>query len=282
MDATRNVPNVNFLQICTTLLQYLGDFIQQVNTFEEEVAIKILATYEQMCRQESSSFQYKVLRKQDVNELRKMKNIINDTPGENSWSIFGGLLEVVKPICAEIHDTTLASVFAPIEQHLRHIEPIDVTSSSTDLPDYSFAPQEYITQVGQYLMTLPQHLEPFLLSPSDTLRRALEIADEKYSTSSTCGDVLLALIADECCALYMEKIYKIATLTNTGAKQLATDIEYLASVFDELLGLKLGSQIQQVAILLRASPEKYLNLSAGCDPKLVTTIRQMRNIISSE
>ncbi|XP_059616324.1 conserved oligomeric Golgi complex subunit 7 [Phlebotomus argentipes] len=286
LDATRNVPNVNFLQICTTLLQYLGDFILQLTTFEEEVIAKILATYEQVCRQEMSSFQYKVLRKQDVSEIKKFKNLVNEKQtrgdfGSNPWSIFSGLIEVVKPICAEIHDTTLASVFAPIETHLRTIEPTDSSSSSTDLPDYSFAPQEYITQVGQYLMTLPQHLEPFLLSPSDALRRSLEIADEKYSQSATSGDVLLALIAEECCALYMENIYKIGSLSNTAAKQLATDIEYLGSVLEEL-GLKLGSQIQQVAVLLRAAPENYLNLSAGCDPKLVTAVRQMRNIISTE
>ncbi|GAB0089167.1 Conserved oligomeric Golgi complex subunit 7 [Sergentomyia squamirostris] len=285
LDATRNTPNVNFLQICTTLLQHFGEFIIQLSSFEEEVISKVLNTYEKMCRQESSSFQYKVLRKQDVSEIKKFKNLINEKQIQgdlaNPWSIFATLIEVVKPICAEIHDTTLASVFAPIETHLRNIEPTDLSSSSTDLPDYSFAPQEYITQVGQYLMTLPQHLEPFLLSPSDSLRRSLEIADEKYATSATSGDVLLSLIADECCALYMETIYKIGNLNNSAAKQLATDIDYLGNVLEEL-GLKLGTQMQQVTVLLRAPQENYQNLGSGCDPKLVATIRQMRSIISSE
>ena len=35
-------------------------------------------------------------------------------------------------------------------------------SLETNLPEFSFSPQEYITQTGEYLMTLPQHLEPFM------------------------------------------------------------------------------------------------------------------------
>ena len=35
-------------------------------------------------------------------------------------------------------------------------------SLDSDLPEFSFSPQEYITQTGEYLMTLPQHLEPYM------------------------------------------------------------------------------------------------------------------------
>ena len=34
-------------------------------------------------------------------------------------------------------------------------------------------PQEYITQIGQYLMTLPQHLEPYMSNDNPALTRAL-------------------------------------------------------------------------------------------------------------
>jgi hypothetical protein len=32
---------------------------------------------------------------------------------------------------------------------------------TSDLPSFSLTPQEYVTRIGQYLMTLPQQLEPF-------------------------------------------------------------------------------------------------------------------------
>lgn len=136
-------------------------------------------------------------------------------------------------------------------------------------------------QVGQYLLTLPQHLEPLLLAPTQSLKFALELCDDKYSTNMASADVLLSLLVDECCALYEEQIAQICQLSPADSKQLATDIEYLGSVLEEL-GLCLGSHLQQTAALLRAPPENYLQLSAGCDPKLVTGIRQMRQIVSME
>lgn len=120
-----------------------------------------------------------------------------------------------------------------------------------------------------------------LLSPSQQLKIALELCDQKYSKNAPSADILLSLLTTECCALYEERIGQICTLNTSGAKQIATDIEYLNSVLEEL-GLTLSSHLQQTAVLLRAPPEKYLALSSGCNPKLVTAIRQMRNIISTE
>lgn len=204
----------------------------------------------------------------------------SNLPETINSGIFRLVKDLIKPICEEIHDTTLASVFIPIENHLKTIEPSE-NFNDQDLPEFSYAPQEYITQIGQYLLTLPQHLEPLLLSPVPTLKVALEICDQKYTQNVPSADILLSLIVEECCALYQEQISDICSITNSGAKQLATDVEYLGSVLEEL-GLNLGVYLQQMIILLRALPENYLALSAGCDPKLVTAVRQMRNIISME
>lgn len=109
---------------------------------------------------------------------------------------------------------------------MKKISPQDNFSfnDNANLPDYSFAPQEYITQVGQYLLTLPQHLEPLLLAPAKPLKVALEICDAKYTRNIPSADILLSLIVDECCALYQEQISQIVNLSSSGAKQLATDI----------------------------------------------------------
>lgn len=142
-----------------------------------------------------------------------------------------------------------------------------------------------IDSLPQYLLTLPQHLEPLLLTPSHQLKSALELCDDRYgraaSTNEACADILLSLVADECCAMYAEKIIKTSELSAAGAKQLACDIEYLGSVLDEL-GLSSTQNLQQMITLLRAPADNYLALSVGCDPRLVTTIRQMRKILSKD
>lgn len=135
------------------------------------------------------------------------------------------------------------------------------------------------------MLTLPQHLEPLLLTPNQQLKTALELCDERYArvsaTKEASADILLSLVAEECCAYYVERIGKICEISTVGAKQLACDIEYLGSVLEEL-GLSLSTNLQQMIVLLRAPADNYLALSSGCDPRLVTAIRQMRKIISKD
>lgn len=56
-------------------------------------------------------------------------------------------------------------------------------------------------------------------------------------------------------------------------------IGYLGSVFEDL-GLTLSDNLQQLMNLLKLSPEAYQTQSAGCSPRYVAAIRQMRNITS--
>lgn len=212
-------------------------------------------------------------------------------------TVFRAARDQIISVCEYVHDTTLASVFAPIEVQMQGVATAAALQATQggDLPAAGFAPQEFITEVGQYLLTMPQHLEPLLLRPSGPLRAALELCDSRYGGGEqqqqpdangggeevASADVLLSLLVDETCAMYEEQIGRICGLSQAGAKQLATDVEYLGSVLEEL-GLGLGTRLQQTVTLLRASPENYLTLSAGCDPKMVTFIRQMRNIVSME
>lgn len=54
--------------------------------------------------------------------------------------------------------------------------------------------------------------------------------------------------------------------------------DYLGSVLEELC-LSLSRTLQQTSLLLRATQENYASVSAGCEPKLVMTIRQKRGLV---
>lgn len=54
--------------------------------------------------------------------------------------------------------------------------------------------------------------------------------------------------------------------------------DYLGSVLEELC-LSLSRTLQQTSVLLRATQENYASVSAGCEPKLVMTIRQKRGLV---
>ncbi|KAJ6649818.1 Conserved oligomeric Golgi complex subunit 7 [Pseudolycoriella hygida] len=291
LHASRNSEqNWSLLQTCISLLQNIGDFTSQLTEFGNKIADRLVQLESvHLVSDKALHFGYKIKEKRELNEFRKLigsirlkneKHSDEDSPGA-TFTVFAPTFEALKPICEYIHDTTLASIFSPIEKYLTsNVEPPELENSfDQNLPDYSFAPQEFITQVGQYLLTLPQHLEPLLLSPSTYLKTALELCDTKYSQNIPSTDVLLSLLVDECCAMYEDQITQICQLSATASKQIATDIEYLGNVLEEL-GLPLSNRLRQTVTLLRAPPETYLSSSSGCDPKLVSSIRQMRNIIS--
>lgn len=217
-------------------------------------------------------------------------------------------------MCSDLHRATYEVIFAPIFTQLLLVQKAPAWSNETnkmthlsaDLPDYSFAPQEYITQVGQYLMTLPQHLEPFLLRENPSLNQALKAADPQYAqgtTESGFTGILLDIIAKGTCQMFLDQTLGICQfLSSAACKQLATDIgmssivlnylkrrlkyftiyiiDYLGNVLEEL-GLSLSENLQHMSLLLRLSPEDYQTGSSGCNARVVAAVRQMRNITFS-
>lgn len=282
------------MQTCISLLQHVGDFRLKLSEFEEKLS-KIVVEKDNELREEnitSLSYiftSYKLAAKRQQTDFQKLVESAQVlSTYEKRGGIFAAIFDQIKPICEYVHDTTLASIFAPIEKQMTNIVPESEhgkVASGNDLPDYSFAPQEFITVIGQYLLTLPQHLEPLLLTPNQQLKAGLELCDERYgrnnSTNEACADILLSLLVDECCALYTDRIAQMWEISAVGAKQVACDIEYLGSVIEEL-GLSLSINLQQSITLLRAPVENYLEVSAGCDPRLVTAIRQIRKIVSRD
>lgn len=65
-----------------------------------------------------------------------------------------------------------------------------------------------LLQIGEYLMTVPQHLEPFLGRESD----------------QTNVDVLLGKAARQTCNTYADLLLSVTDVSPNQAKQISTDI----------------------------------------------------------
>ncbi|CAG5036761.1 unnamed protein product [Parnassius apollo] len=104
---------------------------------------------------------------------------------------------------------------------------------STDLPDFALSPQEYITEIGQYLMTLPQHLEMHL--------------PEKQAPWQ-----FLSEVCTHTCEVYAEKILNIRNMDALGTKRCLTDIVYLSSVVEDL-GTSVTPALKNLEKSLRAA-----------------------------
>merc|ERR1711874_126805 len=154
-------------------------------------------------------------------------------------------------------------------------------SREADMPDFSFSPQEYITQIGEYLMTLPQHLEPYMSSDNSQLTRAFREAVFPGSSGKTEGespaDFLLGCIARSSCSNYLSYILKVPALTPNSARQLAVDIGYLGDVLDDLCH-PLTADLASLVVLLKLPADLYKMESVGHPARLVAAVRNLRGL----
>lgn len=280
------------LQCAMSLLQCLADFQIKQHKFEKHIQNRLNTLKENIISAKTDKMYNisNILDNQDLTNLlntieRYQQKLVETNGSYSSSSFFASIHDQVKIHCEETHEIALNVLLKPVEEHLLNIQPsLNLNSNSllpAYMPEFSFVPQECITQIGQYLLTLPQHLEPLLFTPSALLKQALEMCNVKYAQPVPCADILLSLVVEQCCQLYQSQILQVKTLPPTSSKQFAVDIEYLSNVVEEL-GLSISAGLSQILTLLKANPENYLALSGGCEPRLVTAIRQMRNIVSTQ
>ncbi|KAL5285816.1 COG7 family protein [Megaselia abdita] len=269
--------NWNLMQSCLSILQNLADAQKRVIQLSEQVSGGILL----INQSEYGLFETYMKSLKHSRLVSFQKKLREQEDLETVLVIFPKIMEEIATNLIETHEITINILVTPIEDHLKQTTPSNPTgSNSADLPAFSFAPQENITQIGQYLLTLPQHLEPLLLTPSKLLHTGLEMCNEKYSQSIPCSDVLLSLVVEQCCHMFLNRILQMKSLNPTESKQISVDIEYLKNIIEDL-GLTTTVHLQQMLTLLQAPAETYLQVSSGCEPKLVTAVRQMRNVKST-
>ncbi|KAJ9546234.1 hypothetical protein OSB04_025941 [Centaurea solstitialis] len=98
--------------------------------------------------------------------------------------------------------------------------------SGFHLPSFSAYAQSYVTTVGEYLLTLPQQLEPLAESISNNDTNAEEA--QFFATE------WMFKVAEGAAGLFMEQLRGIQYITDRGAQQLSVDIEYLSNVLSAL------------------------------------------------
>ena len=182
---------------------------------------------------------------------------------------------------------------------------------TVDLPDFSFSPGEYITCVGEYLMTLPQvltmynmhrirpaylalhskfylnlnlnlpqHLEPYMTSNtplSRAFRQAVFPGSSSLGSSQSPADFLLGCISASTCSSYLSYISSIPRLTPTSCRQLAVDISYLGDILDDL-GHPLSPELSSAGALLRLPAESLASESSGHPGRVVAIVTRLRGM----
>ncbi|GAU27576.1 hypothetical protein TSUD_271170 [Trifolium subterraneum] len=170
------------------------------------------------------------LRLVDVPEkARKLVSLLNQSKDPRFHA-----LPLASQRVAAFEDTVNELVYdvliSKVRQRLSDVSRLPIWSSVEEqsafhLPTFSAYPQSYVTSVGEYLLTLPQQLEPLAegISSSEANDEAQFFATE-----------WMFKVAEGATALYIEQLRGIQYITDRGAQQLSVDIDYLSNVLSAL------------------------------------------------
>ncbi|CAB3222445.1 unnamed protein product [Arctia plantaginis] len=177
----------------------------------------------------------------NVDPLHDLPTLLLESEVRNRLSSFRdepvASVAVLRRTKDQLRNLARAVLRNPVDLQLDKIPQLSVWSNNdalaTDLPDFALSPQEYITEIGQYLMTLPQHLEMHL--------------SEKQAPLQFLSDV-----CTHTCEVYAEKILNIRNMDALGTKRCLNDIVYLSSVVEDL-GSAITPALRNLEKSLRAA-----------------------------
>ncbi|KAJ1095921.1 hypothetical protein NDU88_001071 [Pleurodeles waltl] len=298
------------------LITTCGELLRQCGDFEQQLANRILATAGKYLSDSYSPRSLAGIQEVSVSERKSTaKNpwqeynyLLKENPSE-----YGSLMETLYTLKEKgagnnnllsvpraaltrqnqvAHQLAFDSVFLRIKQQLLLVSKMECWSSAgtgetltDDLPTFSLTPLEYISNIGQYIMSLPLHLEPFVTQEDPALEMALHAGKLPYPPEQgeelpeldNMADYWLGSIARATMQTYCEVILHIPELTPHATKQLATDIDYLMNVMDAL-GLQASRTLLQIVTLLKTKTEEFRQTAKGLPRRLASTIAAMRNI----
>ncbi|KAJ7984548.1 hypothetical protein DPEC_G00355940 [Dallia pectoralis] len=293
-----------------------GELLRQCGAYEQQLTNRILATAGKYLSesysprsltgiQEASSAErkasgrnpwqeYNFLQRGNMAEYSSLMEVLYSLKekGTGNSSLLAEPRLALTRLNQQANQLAFDSVFLQIKHQLCLVSKMESRdaggfgeSYAEDLPTFSLSPQEYITNIGQYIMSLPLHLEPFVTQEDPALELALhagklpfppEQGDDLPELDNT-ADYWLGSIARATMQTYCDAILLIPELTGHSTKQLATDIDYLSNVMDAL-GLQPSRTLQQILTLLRAKPEEYRQTAKLLPRRLVSTVAVLRGL----
>ncbi|KAM9099849.1 conserved oligomeric Golgi complex subunit 7 [Sarcophilus harrisii] len=308
-DWTAFQNSVRIIATCGELLRHCGDFEQQLANRILSTAGKYLADsysprsltgfQDSSLTDKKSSVknpwqEYNYLQKENPVEYASLMEVLYTLKekGSSNHNLLSASRTALTRLNQQAHQLAFDSVFLRIKQQLLLISKMESWNTAgigetltDDLPTFSLTPLEYISNIGQYIMSLPLNLEPFVTQEDSALELALhagklpfppEQGDELPELDNM-ADYWLGSIARATMQTYCDVILQIPELTPHSTKQLATDIDYLINVMDAL-GLQPSRALQNMVTLLKTKPEDYRQAAKGLPRRLASKVASMRNV----
>ena len=147
------------------------------------------------------------------------------------------------------------------------------------------SPQDYITQLGEQLLSLPQQLEAHAASETLSLLhpslRPLPEHQLEHQLEEEGAMAWLHAVAHATAGALLEAVASIPAFSPLGAQQLAADVGYLANILSGGLGLRPLPQLAQLETLLACAPSELpakVHASTALPSALAAAIASKRGV----
>eukprot|EP01027_Heterolobosea_sp_BB2_P013218 GEZU01019076.1.p1 GENE.GEZU01019076.1~~GEZU01019076.1.p1 ORF type:complete len:188 (-),score=51.84 GEZU01019076.1:400-963(-) len=176
-----------------------------------------------------------------------------------------------------VYDALFANIKSSLQTFttLKQWDAQPTRNSPYELPSFSLSPSGYITQIGEHLLTLPQQLETLHQHHNHQ-------ADEEGSHLADQAHYWLDMVSKGTVEALQERIMLLPRLSDSGAKQLAADIDYLFNVMSALSESPHPS-LKVMSSLLSTPKEEFIKtmattISSPSDKRIALKVAQLRGI----
>jgi len=280
-------------QNCVRIITTCGKIIVSLRKFESTLNSSLLHVASKRDRLETE--QWKSMPWEDYDYLR--------AASDESRERFFSTLECVRENKTVFEDVTRRRVeelnqqaqkltfdvaFAYVSKQLSAVSKQHYQGGAQDRA-FDVSPSECATRIGQYLMTLPQHLEAFASVEDEggsVQDQSLEVAlaagnlpfppDKDLEDPS---DRWLSSLIQATERTYYQAVAQIDRVSEANAKQIVADLDYMNNVVDSL-GMNVSAQLKNLRDLLDCKDADGLREVSKevSDDKLVDVVAKMRNM----
>ena len=194
----------------------------------------------------------------------------------------------VEDLNQQAQKLTFEVAFAYVSKQLSAVSKQHYQDGADDRA-FDVSPSECATRIGQYLMTLPQHLEAFASVEDDggsrqdqSLEVALAVGTLPFPPDKDLEDPAdrwLSSLIQATERTYYRAVAQTNRVSEANAKQIVADLDYMNNVVDSL-GMNVSAQLKNLRDLLDCKDAEELNEVSRrvSDDELVDVVANMRNM----
>ena len=155
-------------------------------------------------------------------------------PNPTNLSLFPTSNGSIQQKANELLQKLLAVIVQPVDKYLEGISVLPSWTNSAskgaaaDIPSFGLDPQDYITRIGNYLLTLPQIMDPLLSSEGPGMKRLKSLLTftgiPLLEDSTSMTEAWIQLAVYQAMTKFVQALMKVKHTTSFGLRQMISDM----------------------------------------------------------